>query len=330
MKSLSDVGEEKLLEWLTSVAPGSTRDTVLGNGSDAAVLSLSGRLAFKLDTAVYRLPLSGMSGFDAGWKAGAACLSDVAAVGGKPLYVLGSVSAPRELDSSVFRKIVRGLVASTQRFGATLVGGDLSETKELCVTVAALGLVGGRPLPRHRSRPGDLIAVSRLFGLEPLGLRIALRKIKASNSLSKLALRRFLHPLPEAEYGVMLSETGQVHSCTDSSDGLLASITNILDQDTDAIVDSLPTHPSLRELPLQTSEQLTVAGGEEYSLVYSYPQSAHKHIHEILARIHRRPFVIGKIVEGTGKIWLRKDGRLVEAKVGGWKQFQSKPLRAKK
>lgn len=329
MPTLYEVGEDKLIEWLLRRAPGRGDRTVLANGNDAAVVSFNGRCVLKTDTLVSPLPLAGGSPFDVGWKAAAACVSDVAAVGGRPEYALVSIGAPRNMDASSFRRVVSGVDAACKSFSTLVLGGDLSEMRQLVVTVSILGSAPYKPMPRGCSRPGDVVAVSREFGLEPLGLRVIMDRVHVVGRLRNLCVRRFVRPIPEVSYGLALSSTGVVHSCTDSSDGLLTAMSNLIGNDADIVLDRPPTHPLLKPLGERFTTNLVLNGGEEYALVYAYPREEDSKIVSALSKIRRRRIVVGHVTNGSGAIWAtRGNGKTVRLAVRGWRQFQSRRIRS--
>lgn len=326
MATLGELGETRLLSWLVGKFSGEGKHVLVGNGNDAAVVRLYGKTSFKVDTLVVAGLPKNLSYYDVGWKAVVACASDLAAVGSRPMYAVVSFSGPRTMQAKHFREAFRGIGDALSDLGATLVGGDLSETGEVCLGIAMLGKAVGRPLLRRRARPGDLIAVSRPFGLEPLGLRVLYGKISVNSKVSRRAVRRFKRPRAEVEYGVTLSRLGFVSSCTDSSDGLTIAIKELIGDKMDAVIDSLPADEALAGLDEKTRTELVLWGGEEYALVYTYGAVFDEKLVAALRKIGRKRIIIGKVREGSGKIYMRKDSGLQTVKIGGWRQFESVPL----
>ncbi|PSN83502.1 hypothetical protein B9Q01_04495 [Candidatus Marsarchaeota G1 archaeon OSP_D] len=324
MQTLEKIGEEKIVQWLIKNIPSHGSNVLLGNGHDAAVIRLKGKYAFKTDTLVVTKMLNGVSLEDLGWKAVCACASDLATVGAKPLYSTISVCAPRTLLFKELKSLFYGIKQALSHIGAVLVGGDLSENPLISVSVNLLGEISGKYYGRTGSKPGDLIAVSREFGLEPLGLKILLKEIDiTSEKLQKRSLHDFLRPLPEVDYGVVLGKLGFIHSCTDSSDSLAISIKNLIGSQLDAVIERLPTHPLLYTLDKKLVENLVLYGGEEYALVFTYDEKDDKRLKRALNKIGRDRIIIGRVKEGSGKILLKgKKTRVIKAR--GWRQFQSK------
>lgn len=326
MGTLEELGESRLIEWLIGRFSGKEENVVVGNGNDAAVVKLYGDISFKVDTLVLTSLPKFLTYYDVGWKAVMACASDLAAVGSEPKYALVSFSGPRDMEAKHFRQVFRGIRDALRELNSTLLGGDLSETSELCLGIVMLGKTVGKPLLRRKARPGDLIAVSKLFGLEPLGLRVLYGKITVDNALAKKAIQRFRRPKAEIEYGTTLSKLEFISSCTDSSDGLIIAVKELIGEGMDAVLHTLPLDSSLGCLDEKTKEDLILWGGEEYALVYTYDPSFDGRLVEVLRKIGRKRIVIGEVVEGSGKVYLEENGALRRLKISGWRQFQSVPL----
>jgi hypothetical protein len=106
-----------------------------------------------------------------GWKALAVNLSDLAAMGARPLWALVALSTPPAADPGRLERIGRGIAACARRHALSVVGGNVTAARQLSLTVTVLGAVGkGRALLRSGGRPGDLLVVSGTLGDAALGL----------------------------------------------------------------------------------------------------------------------------------------------------------------
>lgn len=321
--TLEDVGEGDIVKWLIQTFPSESPDIILGNGHDAAVVSVTGKVALKSDTLVVSEMLPGVSYADIGWKAVAASISDLAAVGAKPAFCTLSFSAPRTLQFPSFKRIFRGVKEALTFCKTSFVGGDLSESHDIVITVNVVGSAS-RPIARSGAKAGDVIAVSRPFGLEPLGLRYLLGKVTLNESLAQLSTFAFRRPIPEVDYGLRLASLEGVHACTDSSDSLSISLANMLGKTLDAHLTYLPVHPAIQDLGAVTVEDLVLNGGEEYALVYAYDPMSDRRLVNSLKRIGRERIVIGRLSKGRGRIFIESsDGERVITPAG-WRQFQSR------
>lgn len=121
-------------------------------------------------TAGHHFDLSWMPAEDAGWRACALTLADLAAKAARPTHGLVSLVAPPDLDAAVVESLYRGLAECAAEYGLRLVGGDSTAGAELAVTVFALGRAEVEPLPRSAARPGWVIGVTGPLGGEAAAL----------------------------------------------------------------------------------------------------------------------------------------------------------------
>jgi thiamine-monophosphate kinase len=143
-------------------------------GDDAAVLPApAGDLLLTADAVVAGvhadLDLVGLD--DLGWKALAVNVSDVAAMGGRPLCALVTLAGPlAEVDVDA---LYEGLMAAADEYACPIVGGDLAAAPVLMVSVAVVGTVeGGRPVLRGGASPGDVLCVTGPLGSSAAGLEL--------------------------------------------------------------------------------------------------------------------------------------------------------------
>ena len=154
------------------------RGVVIGIGDDAAVLEPpgEGRLQWVMavDTMVETVHFNSatMDEPDIGWKALAANVSDLAAMGAVPRYALVSVSVPPSYGPERMRRLYDGLYACADRYGVAVVGGDTTSSPGgLVVAVTAAGTVEpGRALRRSGAQPGDAVFVTGPVGMAAAGL----------------------------------------------------------------------------------------------------------------------------------------------------------------
>jgi len=266
-------GEFAAIERLRRRLPGPLAGEVW-IGDDAAVLGpRQGRLLLTTDLAVAGvhadLELIGLD--DLGWRALAAAVSDVAAMGGRPDGAVVAVAGPPETDLDL---LYEGIAASSEAHRCPVVGGDLSNSRGLVLAVAVMGHVEGGPEPVLRSgaRPGDHLLVTGPLGAAAAGLRV-LRAAAgqgpgsgrrgstatgtAEDELVEMAHRRPRARLAEGEAARSAGATAMV----DVSDGLLADLGHLADASGVGFrLDRVPVAPGA------TTEE-ALGGGEDYELV---------------------------------------------------------------
>jgi thiamine-monophosphate kinase len=311
---LRDLGEFALIERIERAArrAGATRGAavVLGIGDDAALLRL-GRgedLAVSTDALVEGVHFRWRdeSPVSIGRRAMTAALSDLAAMGARPLGVVVALAAPPRLAVARVDGLMRGLAAAARRHRAPLVGGNLTRGEGTALTLTALGAVRrGRALRRSGARPGDRILVTGSMGGPALAR----------------ARRRRSPARPRLEAGRVLAGLAGVGGSIDVSDGLVADLGHLLRASrvgAEIDVERIPTPRGfagacarLRLDPLH----LALAGGEDYELLFTLRSRSPSE-----AALRRRLGLpvreIGRITAGHGLRGLpeRADG-------GGWTHF---------
>jgi thiamine-monophosphate kinase len=270
-RNLSDVGETALIERIArraGRAPG--RDWALGIGDDAAVLrprpgeeivlstdAVVEDVHFRLDRETPRV---------VGRRALVVNLSDLAAMGARPVGCLLSMALPRELPLSVFDALVAGVVEESERHSCPLVGGNLSAAGACSLTVTVVGATArGRALRRGQVRAGDRLFVRGVLGAGALARRRA--------DLGGGRLRYV--PTPRLKAGRALARLPATTGCLDLSDGLVPDLVHLLaDTGLGAEIDamSLPRprgfDAACRRLGVDPLELLST-GGEDYELLFA-------------------------------------------------------------
>src|SRR6516225_4998121 len=150
-------------------------------------------------------------------------LSDLAAMGAKPLAYFMTCCFPRPLEESWLARFAAGLAEDQREFGIALMGGDTTATPgPLTLSVTAFGTVeAGRALRRSTARAGDLVAVSGTIGDGALGLAVLKGRIPAAEGTEHLVSR---YRLPEPRLALGRSLSGLATSAMDISDGLAGDL----------------------------------------------------------------------------------------------------------
>jgi thiamine-monophosphate kinase len=265
--------------------------TLLGPGDDAAVIAApDGRTVISIDTQVqdqdFRLHWpSGYktTGFDVGWKAAAQNLSDINAMGATATSLVVSLTLPPETPVGWVEDLADGLTSGIRELGAancSVAGGDLGRGREISVTVAVLGSLGGGPaVLRSGAKPGDILALAGTAGHAAAGLAL----LESSVPLESLGpeLRRLAElqcrPRPPLAAGPAARAAGAT-AMLDISDGLLRDGLRLAAASGVAI----DLHPGplerLKDVLLPAAELLhadardwVLGGGEDHGLLATFP-----------------------------------------------------------
>lgn len=234
-------------------------------GDDAAVVAVPAgqRMLLAADTVVggvhADLEITGLD--DLGWKAMAACLSDIAAMGGDPCWALVTVTGA---DHDEIRSLYAGVAEASLRFGCPVVGGDLTAGPGLVVTVALVGSCDGGPVLRSGARPGDEVWVTGPLGASSAGLRHLRSNGRAVPGGAAGLARAHARPWPRLAEGRAARAAGAT-AMIDVSDGLAADVGHISRESGVGI--------SLDEVPVAEGATAddALAGGEDFELVFCVP-----------------------------------------------------------
>jgi len=316
------MGEFQLIEWIRQQAGSDDSRTILGIGDDAAVLSVPENQELVISTDTLNTGIhfdERISATDLGYKSLAVSLSDLAAMGSNPRWVLLSISLP-EINTAWIEDFIDSFVGLAKTSGVTLVGGDTC-AGSLSVTVTAMGLVNpGCALTRGGARPGDLVVVSGTLG----DAGKALSDLEMNRLPGESSTRALYHPVPRIALGTSL--VGKASSCIDISDGLLADLGHIAKASTcAALVETslLPTSSGLRKYPQERRWVWQLTGGEDYELCFTIAADDECQLAALEKSLDVKLTVIGQMVEGSGIRCVRPDGELFSVELDGYQHFRN-------
>ncbi|MFN2433667.1 MAG: thiamine-phosphate kinase [Gemmatimonadota bacterium] len=207
---------------------------LLGIGDDAAVLRpLPGEdLVWTVDSLEEGIDFerAWLDLEEAGGRAVGAALSDLAAMGARPLALLLALGSASEEAGRELLTLFRGAASAGERFGAAVAGGDLTHRERgAAVTVTALGAVpAGAAIRRSGARAGDELWVTGTLGAAAAGLRLLRSHGRARAAAEDPgAVERFVRPVPRLREGAWLLERSAVRAALDLSDGLARDLARL-------------------------------------------------------------------------------------------------------
>ena len=270
----------------------------LGVGDDAALLRVTAgqQLAISADMLVAgthffpdALP------YHIGWKSLAVNVSDMAAMGATPKWATLAIALP-EVNEPWLAEFSRGFFACAQAFNVDLIGGDTTRGP-LTLSIQIMGEVPtGQAMQRSGAKVGDDIWVSGKIGSAALGLahlqgNTALTEPTLSHCLNDLHL-----PTPRVALGLALR--GIAHSCIDISDGLTADLSHILKASklgAKLTLEHIHCDDYLQaHLNDHTIQQCILAGGDDYELLFTAPQSQREYLHQLSDQLQLPLSLIGE------------------------------------
>ena len=278
-----------------------------GIGDDAAVLvpPPGGRLVATVDMVVegqhFRLDGPRPSApRDVGWRALAVNLSDVAAMGARPLWALCSLGLPPHVGAAALQGLYAGMRELAESHGVAIVGGNLARVPErLVVDVTLLGHAR-HPFLREGARPGDRLLVTGRLGAAAAGLALVEAEVRPSGAadpdppgrdasagapgacpVSPELEEAHLRPQPRVAEGLALAALGPdaVHAACDLSDGLALDASRLCPPGCGVVLweEALPVPPAVRAAAARLGVpplRWALHGGEDYELLLAVPPAA--------------------------------------------------------
>ena len=295
--------------------PDAPPEVLVPIGDDCAVLHLGGTTwAVAADMLVAGHHFKGWaSSEDVGYKAVAVNVSDVAAMGAAPRFVLVSGGAP---DPETTSRCFQGVLEACEEFGVYPVGGDTTGAEALTLDVAILGQFTHPPVLRSGAYPGDLLAVTGELGASSAGFMA----LENGDRYPQRLIRKHLRPEPRVQAGQAAARL-DARAMIDLSDGLASDAGHICEKSDVGCrieLERLPVAVDTREYLDslgQDPESLAATGGEDYELLIAAPEAA---VEALVSELEVPLTVIGEVTD-AGIEFLR-DGEKVE-NLSGWDHF---------
>ncbi len=278
----------------------------VGPGDDSCVLA-PGRYAATTDALVEGadFELAWAPPQAIGYKAMAANLSDLAAMGALPRHLLMTAGWPASLEDEFVEGVFQGVKALCEAEGVDLCGGDLTRAPGLFLSLTLLGEQRHRPLLRSGGRPGDLLFVSGDLG----GPAAALERFRSGERLQafdptsapdegpRWILDRFYRPPSQTAFGIFLAENEIASCCMDLSDGLSRDLGRLCEASgcgAEIAAADLPLARGLLDRPLREALDMALRGGEEQILLFAVDPGKVSSLEAAPGPVHR----VGRMLPG--------------------------------
>ena len=309
------MNEFDVIRRLSGLLPPAPDEVVVPIGDDCAVVRIGGRTwAAASDMLIEGRHFKGWAApEDVGYKAVAVNVSDVAAMGGTPRFVLVSGAAP---DPETALGVFAGVAEACRDFGLYPLGGDTTGADAIAIDVAILGELEAPPVLRSGARPGHLLAVTGELGASAAGLLALEGNLSGFERLKG----RLLRPRPRVDAGRAAARLG-VGAMIDLSDGLASDVRHVCERSGVGCaveLDRLPVSDDTRELATSLGRDpgvLAAGGGEDYELLISAPEQV---LGDLAGAVEVPVTVVGEVTESG--IAFRRGGETV-GDLSGWDHF---------
>jgi thiamine-monophosphate kinase len=300
---------------------------LLGIGDDCALMVPTPGMvsAVSMDMLVEgRHFFAGADARQLGHKSLAVNLSDLAAMGARPLAFTLALALP-SADRAWLAGFSEGLFALADEHGCELVGGDTTKGPlTICITIFG-ELAPGAALRRDGARAGDDIWISGTLGDARLALAGYRAELALDPSCLRLAAPRMHAPTPRVALGRALAEQRIAHAAIDISDGLVGDLQHILDASgVGAVldVDALPAGPALAVQARSLRRRFTAAGGDDYELCFTAPAAHRAAVLAAAAQARSHVTRVGAIEAAPGLRLVDADGQPLVLALQGFDHFR--------
>ena len=252
-----------------------------------------------------------MNHIQIGKKAVTVNVSDLSAMGARPIGIIVSIGLPKDMLLDDFDGLIDGIVDGCSNYNMMLIGGDTNESSELTICGTCLGIVKKENvLMKDGAKPGDIVALTGPLGLAAAGFEVLFNNLDIADNFKEIVLKHALEPKARSKEGILLAETGFISSATDITDGLASEIGEIIDASSSGIgisiyEEMLPIPEEVVEVAQKTGKNpldLVLYYGEDFELLLTIQKEAFNLIKDKIPL-----FKIGEVTSSGKIIIVNKD-----------------------
>lgn len=312
---VKDIGEFGLIERITKKLK--DKDVIVGIGDDAAVIKTEkGLQVLTTDCLVEgdHFRREWFTPEQIGMKAIEINVSDIAAMGAIPKYVLVELALPIDLDVEFVEELYKGIWKVCDKYNIEVIGGNMAHCENIVISITLTGEVDKNNLClRSGAKPGNFIFVSGHLGNGRAGLRLFQEDLKGLEQVRKSYLE------PKAQLETALKIATYANSMIDVSDGLAPEIKHICDESNcGAIIykDKIPIKDEVRNVARMLNEDeydYALFGGEDFELVFTVSKEKLDKVNGLL---------VGEIIKNK-EIKLSSKGKEKEITESGYDHFST-------
>ncbi|MFC7063241.1 thiamine-phosphate kinase [Halobacillus seohaensis] len=314
--------------FIKSIQPTGYRQSSLikGINDDAAVFRQTSQdIVTSVDTMVEEVHFSKktMTPYHVGYRALAANLSDLAAMGSTPAFYLVSLVVPKGWNKEELSELYRGMQELSDKYQMDLIGGDTVSGKELCVSITVFGYVIKR-MARYRNSAlaGDIVFATGTLGDARAGLECIL-----TGQDEPFLMGRHRMPSPRVHFAEKLTVLERV-TLNDVSDGIANESNEIAEAsavDLHLDFEKVPYSPSVATLFPDKYEEWILSGGEDFELLGTVSEKDWSKVQEIAKQTNTVVTPIGVVKESVdqeGRVYMVKNGEKSILNKSGYTHLQ--------
>lgn len=337
-KILADIGEFGLIHHIRALLETEgtqSRDVTLGLGDDAAAFRVREgyELLVTCDTMVEgrHFLKKYTTAVDLGRRAMVMNISDIGAMGGKPLYALVSLGLRVDTPITYVEEMYRGFIQELNPFAASVIGGNITKSEHgMFMDITLIGEAEkGRIIRRSTARLEDAILVTGYPGQAAAGLRLLLNKEEGNNLQDHPLVRAYNRPVHRAKEGRAVAQSGCATSMIDISDGFLGDLGHICEESNvgaELIQEKLPVSEHIKVITSRLGKpiyDLVMGDSDDYELIITCtPKNVDKIMHLIASLSDAVVTEVGRITHASEGVRLvLPDGTRQNIAPAGWDHF---------
>ncbi len=323
------MSEFNLIEHFRNFHPVERTDVSLPSGDDCAIMQVppDHELVVTTDTMVAgRHFYTDIAPEDLGYKAISTSLSDLAAMGAEPTWLLISCTFP-EINVEWMEGFKQGLNEIPVRENIQIVGGDITQGP-LSITTTAHGIIPqGTALTRYNAKVGDDLYVSGFIGDAGIAINNFGEPYSALTHEDISYLENRLNR-PEARISLGSSLRSLAHSAIDISDGLMGDLKHIMHASKVGInidIQKIPLSLSLQKIDHEDAIQAALCSGDDYELCFSADPKNRRAIQELSLQLRLPLTIIGQVTQQADITFSNADSITIENITQGYEHFTVMP-----
>jgi thiamine-monophosphate kinase len=322
-KTIKELGERALIEKFEQLVD--EGDLPFNDDAVAYPLNKTDTMVVNIDTFVAKTDAPpNMTFYQMGAKAVTMAISDLAAKGVQPEFLVASGNFPSNMTSNETIQLVKGIRDTAHKYNTKFLGGDTNAANEISLSITVFGRTKKKNLiTRSNSSINEIICTTGHFGLTGAGFKVFIDQVESTEKQQKLFYKSVYEPVAKLNQGLILAKTGLATSCIDSSDGLAWCLKEIIRNKPKLGIEitNMPVAPESKIFANQnnlSAIDLVFYGGEEFELVFTIKQE------DILKLQKEMNFqVIGKITsQHPMKIILIDNKKKINIQTKGWEHFK--------